>query len=82
MVQAIKRRVRIGAGGRIEIEDASLPEGAEAEVIVLLGEATVAEASDRPPPMPLDQIIGSGKGGFGSVEEIDQYIRDLRDEWD
>ena len=82
MVQAIKKRVRVGAGGTIALSDPALVEGAEAEVIVLVGEAAGAEASDRLPPLPLDEIIGSGSGGFESVEEIDRYIRDLRDEWD
>ena len=59
-------------------QDASLPEGAEAEVIVLLDEAV----GDEPPPLSLTEIVGSGKGLIASPEEIDQYIRDLRDEWD
>lgn len=83
MVQALRKRVRIGAGGTIQVQSAELPEGSEAEVIVLLEEQASAgnETSERP-TSPLATIIGSGSGGFGSVEEIDQYIRDLRDEWD
>lgn len=80
MVQTITKRVRIGAGGTIAVQDASLPEGAEAEVIVRFGEQVEAGTSEELPP--LASIVGSGKGGFSSVEEIDQYIRDLRDEWD
>lgn len=78
MVQALKKRVRVEAGGVVSIQDASLPEGAEAEVIVLVGEAL----GDEPCPLPLTDIIGSGKGLFATPDEVDQYIRDIRDEWD
>jgi hypothetical protein len=39
MVRALKRTVRIQAGGRIEVVAPELPEGGEAEVIVLVPEA-------------------------------------------
>lgn len=80
MVQAIKKRVRIGAGGKVEIQDPALIEGAEAEVIVLLSE--VAEAAPAEELPPLESMIGAARGLFNSPEEIDRYIRDLRDEWD
>ncbi|MBE9166421.1 AbrB/MazE/SpoVT family DNA-binding domain-containing protein [Pleurocapsales cyanobacterium LEGE 06147] len=38
MIQAIRQRVRIQAGGRIEVVAPELHEGMEAEVIVLLPE--------------------------------------------
>lgn len=92
MVQAIRKRVRVGAGGVVEVRDPQLQEGSEAEVIVLLDEVlrpeapeTIAKApssQDEPAPLPLTEIIGSGKGLFATPEEVDQYIRDLRDEWD
>lgn len=77
MVQAIKKRVRVGAGGTIAVQDPALPEGAEAEVIVLLGEAVPAKEVP-----PLASMLGAARGLFASPEEIDEYIRDLRDEWD
>ena len=80
-MQAIKARVRVGAGGAIELRDPALPEGAEAEVIVLVGPTPEAEPTDEELP-PLARIVGSGRGGFSSVEEIDRHLRDLRDEWD
>lgn len=80
MVQAIKKRVRVQAGGVVSVQDASLPEGAEAEVIVLLSEAVEAERLEDLPS--LESMVGAAKGLFSSPEEIDQYIRDLRDEWD
>jgi len=80
MVQALRKHVRIQAGGVVAVQDASLPEGAEAEVIVLLTEASETEVAEELPP--LESMVGAAKGLFSSPEEIDQYIRDLRDEWD
>jgi len=42
MVRAIKQIVRIQPGGRVELVSADLPEGAEAEVIVLLTDKAAA----------------------------------------
>ncbi len=36
MVQAVKQTVRIQAGGRVELVSPDLPEGTQAEVIVLI----------------------------------------------
>ncbi len=33
-------------------------------------------------PRPLSQLMGSAKGLFASPEEVDDFIRQLRDEWD
>ena len=63
MTLAIRKRVRVQRGGRVEIQDDALPEGAEAEVIVLLQEAKgdgADTAADAPTPdtsaerLPLD----------------------------
>jgi len=80
MIQAVRKRVRVQAGGIVAVQDASLPEGAEAEVIVLLAEAADADETEALPP--LESMVGAAKGLFSSPEEIDQYIRDLREEWD
>ena len=80
MVQAIRKRVRVQAGGVVSVQDAGLPEGAEAEVIVLLGEAA---ESDDPEGLPsLESMFGAAKGVFRTPEEADAYLRELRDEWD
>ena len=39
------------------------------------------EEMEALPPLPLDQIVGSAPSGR-TVEEIDRYLRELRDEWD
>jgi hypothetical protein len=49
MVQALKQTVRILPGGRIEVVSADLPEGREAEVIVLV----LADASPNGDPWGL-----------------------------
>lgn len=77
MVQAIRKRVRVGAGGVIELRDPALTEGADAEVIVLLSAAT----DDALPPLSLADIVGIAPSGR-TAEEIDAELRALRDEWD
>ena len=52
-----------------------LPDDPEAPVTVLITPA------GRPSGRRLVDFIGSGKGVYGSREEADAYIRNLRDEW-
>ena len=79
MVAAIKQHVTIQPGGVIEIRSPELTPGTSAEVIVLVEEQPATHpASQR----TWASFIGSGRGQFKSVEEIDAYIRELRDEWD
>jgi hypothetical protein len=33
-------------------------------------------------PVSLRELIGTNRGQFKSVEDVDAYIRQLRDEWD
>jgi hypothetical protein len=75
MVAAIRQQVTVQAGGLVEVRSPELQPGARAEVIVLV------ENGDRP-RRSLESFIGAGKGGFGSAEEVDAYIRGLRDEWE
>jgi hypothetical protein len=49
MVRAVRKRVRVGKGGTIEVRDAALPEGADAEVIVLVNDLSADEARGRLP---------------------------------
>jgi hypothetical protein len=77
MVAAIRQQVTVQPGGVIEIRSAELRPGARAEVIVLV------EGHTAPPPgRTLESFIGSARGQFASVEEVDSYIRRLRDEWE
>ena len=75
MVRAIKENVIIRPGGLIEIRRPDLPEGAAAEVIVMV--------EDRPEKLPrLTSFIGKAKGCFRSAAEVDAFIRAERDAWD
>ena len=75
MVQAIKEHVVVKEGGLIEIRRPELPPGTAAEVIVMIEEAV------EPPPS-LASLIGTGRGLFGSPEEVDAYLREERDSWE
>ncbi len=79
MVQALKQQVTIGPAGRVVIDRSNLPEGARAEVIILL-----AEESPRKPASStrLADLIGKAGRSFASAQEADAFIRELRDEWD
>lgn len=62
MVQAVKRTVRIQAGGRVEVVSADLPAGRDAEVIILVA-AEAAAAADSvglfaDEPELIDQVVG------------------------
>jgi len=93
-VAAIRQRVTVQPGGVIEIRSPELTPGASAEVIVLVGEDAPAGANGAaggpapgvtpppPPPSTWATFIGSGSGRFKTAEEVDAYVRGLRDEWD
>lgn len=73
MLQAIRRRVTVQPGGRIEIVAPELTDGSQAEVIVL---------EERPPRRrPLAELIGQAKGAFSSPEVADSFLRQERDAW-
>lgn len=76
MVAAIRQQVTVQPGGLVEVRSPELKPGTSAEVIVLVAEG------EAPPPTTWMSFFGSGRGLFSSVEEIDAYIRELRDEWD
>jgi hypothetical protein len=73
MVSAIRERVTVQAGGRIEIPSSEFPPGAQAEVIVVLEAA--------PSRNSLASMIGKGKGAFATPQEADRFIRKERSEW-
>lgn len=77
MRNAIKQRVTVQPGGRIEVFVPELPEGTTADVIVL--ETARDEPSVR--KTTLSQVIGAGRGAFTSPQEVDQFIRAERDQW-
>jgi len=75
MVQAIRQKVIVQTGGRIEIHVPEFSPGTHAEVIVL---------EDGPPAkkQKLRSLIGSGKGSFSTPEKADTFLRRERDSWE
>ena len=75
MVQAIRQKVVVQPGGRIEIHVPEFSPGTRAEVIIL---------EDGPPArtQKLRSVIGSGKGSFSTPEEADTFLRQERDSWE
>lgn len=72
MAQAIRQRVTVQAGGRIEIVAPHLQAGSEAEVIILEG---------RGARRRLAALIGEASGAYASPEEADARVREERDRW-
>lgn len=75
MIQAIKERVTVKAGGKIELCLPELPTGTEAEVVILIEQP----AGER---LPLASFVGKGKGCFANAEEVDAFLRAERDAWE
>ena len=73
MVAPIKQVVTVKPGGIIELRSDQLRPGSQARVTV--------EPFEEPFPEKRTwaDFIGSGKGAFKSVQEIDDYIREIRD---
>jgi hypothetical protein len=70
---AIKQTVTIQPGGRIEVVSGELPEGREAEVIILVDEAR--------PRRRFTDFIGTGQGLYADIQAADRAIREERDAW-
>ena len=80
MVSALRQKVVVRKGGIVEVRSPDLPEGATAEVIVLLEGRDKAAEGERP-LVSLRSLIGSCKGMFSSPEEADRFISHERDSW-
>jgi hypothetical protein len=76
-MQAVRIETTVLPGKRIEIESPELPEGAVAEVIVLVPEAQAPRAS------MLDFIASLPPGPrlFETPAEADAHLRQERDAW-
>lgn len=73
---AIKQTVTIGPGGRVEVVSAELPEGRQAEVIVLVS------PERGPSSRRLSDFLGAGRGLYSDVDDADRSIRRERDAWE
>jgi len=74
----LRKRTIVKPGGLVEVSAGDLPDGTAVDVLV----EPVAEPVADVPPVDLRKIVGSGKGLFSTPEEVDAYIRSLRDEWE
>jgi len=74
VITATRQTVIVKPGGKIDIHDPQLPDGAVAEVIVLLTE-TPGEA------LPLASLIGAARGSFATPEDVDEFLNRERDSW-
>ena len=75
MLEAIRERTTVKTGGILELCHPELPVGAEAEVIIMVERPDV-------PPAPLVSFLGRAKGCFGSVAEVDEFLRGERQSWE
>ncbi len=75
MIQAIKKDVTVLQGGRIEFSAPELKAGVRAEVVVFIPE---------PPAIApkLTSFIGKGKGAFSKPADVDEFLRNERDQWE
>lgn len=74
MLHAIRQKVIVRSGGRIEICAPELSEGTQAEVIVIEDPMPISQRN-------LAELIGTGRGAFESPEAADTYLRGERDKW-
>ena len=72
MTEAIRQRVTVQPGGRIEIIAPQLKAGSQAEVSILEGRAERRR---------LAELIGQARGSFASPGEADAFVREERDRW-
>ena len=75
MLDAIRQKITVQAGGRIELSAPELAEGTQAEVIVI-------EEVAPQPVRSLVTLIGQGRGAYTTPEAADAFLRGERDAWD
>ncbi len=72
---AIQQDTTVQPGGIIHIHSDQLPDGARAQVIILLNEPPAASRT-------LSSFLGAGKGSVKSAAEIDAFLSAERDSWE
>jgi hypothetical protein len=77
MLNELRQRAVVQAGGVVSIQSPELSAGTAVEVVILIeSEKTIATEQT------LTQLIGAAKGNFATPEAVDQFIRQERDTWD
>lgn len=74
MLHAIRQKITVQAGGRIELCAPELAEGTQAEVIVIEEPAPQALRS-------LSELIGQGPGAYSTPKAADAFLRGERAAW-
>jgi hypothetical protein len=73
---AIQQETTVQPGGIIHIHSSELPEGARAQVIVLV------DQQSRLAFPTMRSLLGAAKGSFKSAAEVDAFISAERDAWE
>jgi hypothetical protein len=78
MQAALRLITEVQPGGKIEVIDAQLPDGAPVEVIVLLPPTPAA------PRRSILAVLADAPGhlAFQTAEEVDAYLKSERDAWE
>ncbi|MBP7866120.1 MAG: hypothetical protein KA419_09240 [Acidobacteria bacterium] len=76
MVQALKEKTTVQAGGTIHLEIPGLTPGTPVEVVVYI------ESNSTPKKNSLANRVGSAKGGFYSPEAVDGFLSQERGAWE
>ena len=78
MQAALHLRATVRPGGRVEIIDPQLSQGASVDVIVLLPEQRTNMRHSI-----LDVLAAApGQRSFRSADEVDAHIQEAREEWE
>lgn len=78
MTSAVRTTATVKPGGLIEVRSNELTEGAVVEVIILVDDSKPKSLGSR----KFSHFLGAAKGGFSSVADVDDYIRQERNAWD
>lgn len=80
MISEVKTTATVKPGGLVEVRSDDLTEGTTVEVIVRI---KVSESQEtKPKGLALLLSATEGKGHFSSIADVDEFIRQERDEWD
>ncbi|MCX7015210.1 MAG: hypothetical protein NTW86_22090 [Candidatus Sumerlaeota bacterium] len=79
---AIRKKTVVRPDGVIELRSTEFPSGTPVEVIVLAADIPTRAEEAPMEGQPMSAMIGSAKGLFRSVQEVDEYLQRERDSWD
>jgi hypothetical protein len=77
MINELRQKAVVQAGGVVSIQSSELSAGTAVEVVILI-ETEKTSATEQ----NLTQLIGTAKDNFANPEAVDRFIRQERDTWD